>query len=313
LVSVVIPCFNHGHFLAEAIESVLAQTHSPVEVIVVNDGSTDNTSEVAALYPQVRYLWQPNAGLSAARNTGLKSSRGKFICFLDADDLLYPGGLGLGLNCFARNPECAFVYGGHASTTSDLKVAWTRYPSQNDASYLGLVRGNRIAMVATVIFRRELLLSSGGFDEKLPCCEDYDVYLKLARKFPVAMHGGLVAKYRRHGSSLSQNAGLMLETSLGILQSQANLPRGNHRLRWSAIAGAIYFQRHYGFPLISQAAVKLWTGGERRQTATVLFQALCRAPWALSVPLTRVALRVVSKVGRCLHGKPSDGVAGSMG
>src|SRR5262245_20604446 len=93
LVSVIIPCYNHAHYLGEAIESVLAQTVQDFEIIVVDDGSTDSTADVAARYPRVRYVRQNNQGLSAARNTGIKHGLGRFLVFLDADDLLLPGAL----------------------------------------------------------------------------------------------------------------------------------------------------------------------------------------------------------------------------
>src|SRR6266496_4166301 len=93
LVSVVIPCYNHAHFLSEAIESVMAQTWQQFEVIVVDDGSVDNTREVALRYSGVRYIRQTNQGLSASRNTGLRHSNGNFLVFLDADDRLRPAAL----------------------------------------------------------------------------------------------------------------------------------------------------------------------------------------------------------------------------
>src|SRR5690606_9312317 len=85
-VSVIIPCFNHAHYLSTALESVQDQDHEQIEIIVVDDGSTDNTKEVATKYPNVKYIYKANAGLPAARNTGIDHSTGKFIVFLDADD-----------------------------------------------------------------------------------------------------------------------------------------------------------------------------------------------------------------------------------
>src|SRR6266480_1367400 len=111
LVSVVIPCYNQAHFLGEAIESVMAQTYPHFEVVVVDDGSTDNIAAVVARYPGVRCFQQGNQGLSAARNTGLRHSIGECLVFLDADDRLMPRAIEVGLASLRDHPECAFVYG----------------------------------------------------------------------------------------------------------------------------------------------------------------------------------------------------------
>ena len=121
LVSVVIPCFNHGRFLPEAIESVLAQTYPWIEILVVDDGSTDNTREVAAQYPHVRYVYQHNQGLSAARNTGIRHSTGDFLVFLDADDLLYPGAIACNVGYMQEQQDAAFVSGAHDVVSVDKK------------------------------------------------------------------------------------------------------------------------------------------------------------------------------------------------
>src|SRR5215211_9350661 len=100
LVSVVIPCYNQAHFLGEAIESVLSQSYRNFEILVVDDGSTDNTSEVASRYERVRIVRQENRGLSGARNRGLREAKGEYVVFLDADDRLLPGALEASLGCF---------------------------------------------------------------------------------------------------------------------------------------------------------------------------------------------------------------------
>src|SRR5918995_2122102 len=119
LVTVVIPCYNQAHFLSEAIESVLAQDHPHIEVVVVDDGSTDNTAKVAARCPQVHLIRQHNQGLSAARNAGLESSHRDYIVFLDADDRLLPGAVGAGLEVLRAHPECAFAFGHYRYVTND--------------------------------------------------------------------------------------------------------------------------------------------------------------------------------------------------
>ena len=111
LVSVIIPCYRQADFLPQALESALAQTHCETEIIVVDDGSPDNTAEVVARYPGVRYLRQENRGLAGARNGGFRVSKGEYVLFLDADDRLTPNAVEAHLSCFAKHPEAGFVVG----------------------------------------------------------------------------------------------------------------------------------------------------------------------------------------------------------
>jgi glycosyltransferase involved in cell wall biosynthesis len=113
LVSVVIPCYNQAHFLGDSVESVLAQTYPRFEITVVNDGSQDNTAEVAARYHEVHCVSQENRGLCAARNAGLRRSVGEYVVFLDADDRLLPHALETGVGQLVARPGCAFVAGRH--------------------------------------------------------------------------------------------------------------------------------------------------------------------------------------------------------
>src|SRR5438552_1251330 len=103
MVSVIIPSYNHAHFLPESIESVLQQTIQDFEIVVIDDGSTDDTAAIVAKYPQVRYLRQENRGLAAALNTGIRETSGRFLIFLDADDKLLPCALEASLNCFQKH------------------------------------------------------------------------------------------------------------------------------------------------------------------------------------------------------------------
>src|SRR5215472_8988709 len=118
-VSIVITTYNHAQFLAEAIESTLAQAPLPDEVIVVDDGSTDDPGAVVARYPNIKLIRHPNQGLAAARNTGWRAARGRYVVFLDADDRLLPEALASNLRRFDERPECAFVYGGFRYIDAD--------------------------------------------------------------------------------------------------------------------------------------------------------------------------------------------------
>src|SRR5687768_491351 len=113
LISVIIPCYNHSHYLSTAIESVLTQSHKAVEIVVVDDGSVDATKQVALSYPGVKYVYQSNQGLSAARNMGIRNSTGQYLVFLDADDWLYPQALQTNLHYLLQNPKAAFVSGAY--------------------------------------------------------------------------------------------------------------------------------------------------------------------------------------------------------
>jgi glycosyltransferase involved in cell wall biosynthesis len=221
LVSVVIPCFNQACYLGEAIESALNQDYSDVEVVIVNDGSTDETAQIAAKNPAVRYVYQPNSGLASARNKGLASSHGSYVVFLDADDRLCPGALRAGVDHIASHPDSGFVYGRFRFI--DQHGAEARVfdpPADNPDSYLGLFGGNHVAMCATVLYPRAVLESAGGFRAELRAAEDYDLYFRIGRLHPFTRHGALVAECRRHAFNMSLDAALMLRSTIEVVQSQ---------------------------------------------------------------------------------------------
>ena len=119
LVSVIVPCHNYGRFLAQALDSVRAQDYPTVETVVVDDGSTDDTTAVAARYPEVRYLRQPNQIMSAARNAGVRASCGEYVVFLNADDWLLAGGLAANAALLQQHPTAAFVAGAYTLVYPD--------------------------------------------------------------------------------------------------------------------------------------------------------------------------------------------------
>jgi glycosyltransferase involved in cell wall biosynthesis len=217
-VAVVIPTFNHAHYLAAAISSVLSQTRRPDDVIVVDDGSSDNPQAVVNEFSGVRMIRQENRGLAGARNTGLRNCETSHVVFLDADDRLCPRALEAGLACAAKRPECAFVYGGHRfiSENGDALGGDRYYPIAGDA-HLAFLRGNQIAMHATILYRRDCLIEMGGFNETLRRCEDYDLYLRISQKYLVSSHDAIVAEYRLHGENMSADSIAQLRTVLAVL------------------------------------------------------------------------------------------------
>jgi len=219
LVSVVIPCYNQAHYLGEAIESALAQTYRPLEIVVVDDGATDSTFEVATAYVGVRCVRQANQGLSAARNAGLRASHGDYVVFLDADDRLLPGALQAGAAVLDANPEVGFTVGRHRRIAADgTPLPVLQRPRVERDHYVSLVRRCWIAMPAAVMYRRAVLDAVGAFDTMLTCAEDYELYLRLARRFPVVDHYAEVAEYRQHPGTISRNAERMLTATLAVLE-----------------------------------------------------------------------------------------------
>lgn len=222
-VTVAIACFNHGHFLAEAIQSVLNQTRPANEIIVVDDGSTDNTRAMAGTFDGVRYQWKSNGGLSSARNTALGLAQSSYILFLDADDLLLPSALEEGLNVLAAYPDAALAYGGY----DEVSVSGDRKSTEaegHDNPFNALLRWNFIGMHGTVIYKTSVLQELGGFDTNLRVCEDWDVYLRLARYHDIRPYPCIAAEYRRVEGSLSKGNPLrMLDTAHAVLQRQEGL------------------------------------------------------------------------------------------
>jgi len=274
LVSVIIPCYKQAHFLGEAIESVLAQRYPHVEIIVVDDGSPDDTEHVAARYPGGRYVRQENQGLSAARNTGLRESRGAFLVFLDADDLLLPGALEAGLNALRMHPQAAFVSGHYRYVKSDGSLL-REHPAARieDDPYLALLRGNYIGMNATVMYRRDVLVSVGGFDPSLRACEDYDLYLRIAREYRVYCHDRVVAAYRMHEANMSADAELMLKTVRAVHRAQWDHARANKRSKKAFRQGRVSWQIFYGNAIYTQLVQ-----GQQRTAIRGLFTLLRYAP-----------------------------------
>lgn len=219
LVSVVVPCYNHAAYLPASIGSILNQTYKNIEIVVVDDGSKDDTREAAAGFPQVKYVYQENQGLSAARNTGARNSAGELLVFLDADDLLYPQALECNVEYLRRYPAAAFVSGGYELITADEQRIELMQRTVETDHYRHLLKMNYIGMHGTVMYRR-WVFDEFTYDVSLRACEDYDLYLKVARQYPVVHHTEILTKYRMHGTNMSGNNQLMLQQALAVLQRQ---------------------------------------------------------------------------------------------
>jgi glycosyltransferase involved in cell wall biosynthesis len=220
LISVIIPSFNHAHFLHDAINSVKNQSYKNTEIVVVDDGSTDNTKELIVDFPDVKYVYQSNQGLSAARNTGIKNSNGEYLVFLDADDFLFPEALAINNEYLQQNPSWAFVSGWYEKVDAHKSfLGRDKQVDVQDLHFIHMLKGNYIGMIATVLYQR-WVFDEFQFDTSLKACEDYDLYLKVTRKYPVGSHSHNIAGYRFHGNNMSARIPFMLKHALLVLKRQ---------------------------------------------------------------------------------------------
>jgi hypothetical protein len=243
-VTVVIPCFRQAHFLPEAIESVLGQDHGAIEIVVVDDGSPDNVGEVAARYPGVKCLRQPNGGLAAARNAGLEEASGEFVLFLDADDRLLPEAIGRGLEELRADSQALMAAGTWQLIGEAGEPLPADPPRQPPQAYPALLESCFISTPAAVLYRRELFGEIGGFDPEVSASADYDLYLRTAARFPVRLHPHVVAEYRRHGANMTRDPELIMAAETTVLERQAPLVADDSELR-EALQRGIERSRDY--------------------------------------------------------------------
>jgi glycosyltransferase involved in cell wall biosynthesis/SAM-dependent methyltransferase len=265
LVSVVIPCHNHARFVGEAIESAMAQTWRPIEIVVINDGSTDGTAAVLDRYPRVMRIDQQKKGLAAARNVGIGASHGDYLVFLDADDTLLPGAIEAGVNALLPHVDCAFAAGAHRRVDgAGRSLGGPVVPRPSGDAYAALLRRNYIEMHAAVVYRRAMIERVGGFDASLQACEDYDLYLKLTRRFPICHHNQIVSLYRQHADNMSRDATLMARTYLNVLERQRRHVRESPERSVAYRDGVRFWRDFYATRLLAQS-LKSFRRGNWRQ------------------------------------------------
>lgn len=235
-VSVVIPAYRVTAYIAETVDSVLVQTFRDFEIVVVNDGCPDTANLEMVLAPyvaenRIRYIKQENRGLSGARNTGIRASRAGLVVVLDADDCLRPGALEIWREIILRSPETGMVYGNaifFGGTPLDGHDAMKYFPSRsNHVTYTDLI-SRKAYSYACAMFRRDLLLELGLYDENLRKAEDYDMALRVARSGHGIENTNVVSwNYRIRPGSLSQTGGDIQTWRIRVLEKHYRDPDVN--------------------------------------------------------------------------------------
>jgi glycosyltransferase involved in cell wall biosynthesis len=273
LVSVVIPAYNAGWCVERAVDSALAQSHAAREVIVVDDGSTDDTAVRLAGYgARIRVLRQANAGLSAARNTGIEAADGEFVAFLDADDWWLPSKLERQVALLRQRPDIGFCSTAAqvvAPDGSPLNL-WACPPATDNIleaifQNLSLIPGSG----SGVVLRRALVERTGAFDGRLRSLEDVDMWLRLASVTGYACVPEPLTVILRNPSSMSRNLPVMRTAAIEVLRKHRGLLPPHRRGR--------FWQSCYAAVLADYAKWE-YRDGRRGEALAHLFEALARSP-----------------------------------
>jgi glycosyltransferase involved in cell wall biosynthesis len=223
LVSVVIPCYNARHWVSDAIQSALTQTYPRVEVIVVDDGSSDGTTDVLRSFgKQIRWETGPNSGASAARNRGLRRAAGEWIQFLDADDLLHPEKLTLQMPLVVANDRSIVYCDRQTHALGNPQESRVDSPTLlADPIVFAL---SKIVSLPAPVISRVFLQEIGGFRESLPCVQDYDLFLRLACAGATFRHlPEVLVTVRRVPNSVSSDIARLFDNWLDVYWTAYNL------------------------------------------------------------------------------------------
>jgi glycosyltransferase involved in cell wall biosynthesis len=216
MVSVIIPTYNRAPILAQTLRSVYLQTYRNIEIIVIDDGSSDNTSDVVSKFPNIKYLYQENKKIAAARNAGMKIAKGEYIAFLDSDDLWAPAHLESSVNIFDKMPEVGLVGGAHAYFTNNGKIikAVVQSTAPKGDILKEMFLKNTPFQTSTSLIRRDLLNKVGLFDADIGCFkngkvgEDYEYFCRIASHTKMAYIKEILVFYRSHDDNITDKSAL---------------------------------------------------------------------------------------------------------
>ncbi|MES2393141.1 MAG: glycosyltransferase family A protein [Acidobacteriota bacterium] len=221
LISVIIPCYNAGKYLTQALDSVYAQNYEPLEIVVVNDGSTDDTAEVVKAYPGVRYVYQQNQGPPVARNTGLTHSTGELIAFLDSDDLWKEGKLALQRQYLEEHPEEGCVIG----RWQNFLEAGTERPEWVPEEMLS--EDTVVLALQASLIRREVFEQVGGFNPQYRVADDLEWFVRLREAgVMIGFMSSVLVNRRIHESNISQDQNSVASATIHILKDHLDRQRG---------------------------------------------------------------------------------------
>jgi len=256
---IIIPAFNAARFLPFSLESVVSQTFDDWRILLVDDGSTDNTAEAVApfldrLGSKIRYIKQENRGLPAARNTAIRASTAEFLALLDADDMWLPCRLAESLNILVERPQVGLVYGLITGIDQEnrLGITWGGNLSDADGHIAPQIYMRKVELPCpTITFRRKCVDEVGFFDETMRATEDRDLWLRIALQYEVGFVPKVLAYYRLSPNSMSTDPQRMLQAQLKFIRKHYGSEGCGLRPREIALARS-YKQRAEALKVQSQ-------------------------------------------------------------
>lgn len=225
LVSIIVPAYNAQDYIQATLESILSQSYENIEVIVVDDGSTDQTAQVVKSYGcRVLYFYQNNSGgASGPRNTGIAKSSGEFLCFIDADDLITPNRIAIQVDFMQRHPDVGLVFCNYRnfcedgpSPVSHFETCPKLWAELKDLSEIvlgnacGILVDENFGISGSIMVRKSVLALEVGFEPSLKACEDFHFYFRIARHGPVGIINEVGMLRRMHGNNMTCNGFKML-------------------------------------------------------------------------------------------------------
>lgn len=309
LISIIIPAYNAAPFIGEAINSAIRQDITSKEIIVVDDGSTDNTAKIVKSYgSSVNYYYQKNSGAATARNYGISKANGKYVAFLDSDDFWAPSHLSLLLNELTKIPHAGLIYCGKVWINEkgeelDDVHQQSFYPS--GWIFRDLFEANYISSSSVVVARKEVIMQEGGFCEasEMRNAQDYELWLRISSKYEILSSQQKTVYYRRHGSNrtkdtVSRFQGLQyaLNTACNLLQndnvnlsnnpSMIDLPERMKKFYKNAVISLLYLGAYSEAKAFCVEAIK---------------RGYCSTPLLLRFPLTFLPKFILNKIKVLKH------------
>jgi glycosyltransferase involved in cell wall biosynthesis len=273
LVSIVMPAYNSACFIREALDSCLNQTYSEIEIVVVDDGSTDDTPDVVESYGgRVRLIQQPNKGPAIARNKGIQHARGHYIKFCDADDILYPDHIEKVLAAFATHPEAGLVYTRYQPVLKDGQTPQPGVvapPVLSGDIYCELLLSNsNLIRTSSVMVRQQCLFNVGLFpdNEQFRHAEDWDLFLRVAAKYPCVGLSEILLNYRSHENNISNNRLANARGRLEVWKRARSLPESD-RCFSAAEFNRYMADRYHAYAMQSWAEDKIPQARDALETA----------------------------------------------